>query len=305
MSRQSAFKTREGEAAFIRAYDDGMRLWPVPYEERDIPTRFGLTHVVVSGPRDGAPLVLLHGYMATLLMWVPNIVDLSKHHRVYAIDVMGQPGKSIPDTPITNDADYVAWLTATLNGLQLSRISLVGMSFGGWIALNYAAAEPERVRKLVLLSPGGLLRISKPFSLRGMLMVFFPTRFTVNSFMRWVGCSTAPGPADCRPLLNLMYLGMKHFRIPKETLRIGADPLSDYDLHAMQVPTLLLFGENEVLCDPVEALARARRLIPNFRGELIPSSSHDMCVSQRVIVDARICEFLSDTGHGLPERDAA
>ena len=305
MSLQSAFKTPEGEAAFIGAYDEGMKSWPVPYEEHDIPTRFGLTHVVVSGPRDAAPLVLLHGYMGTLLTWVPNIVDLSKSHRVYAIDVMGQPGKSIPETPIRSDADYVAWLTTTLNGLHLTRVSLAGTSFGGWIALNYAAAEPERVRKLVLLSPGGLLPISQQFRLRGMLMMFLPTRLMVNSFMRWAGFSTAPGPADSRTILNLMQLGMKHFRIPKETLRIAANPLSDYDLHHMHVPTLLLFGEHEVLCDPIAALARARRVIPDVRGELLPASSHDMCVSQRDIVDARVCEFLDDTRHDAPRRDAA
>ncbi len=305
MSRHSAFKTPQGEAAFITAYDNAMKLWPVPYEERDIPTRFGLTHVVVSGPQDAAPLVLLHGYMATLLSWAPNIGDLAKNHCVYAIDVMGQPGKSIPDEPIRNDADYVAWLTATLNGLHLTRIALAGVSFGGWIALNYAAAEPERVQKLVLLSAGGLLPISTQFRLRGMLMMFFPTRFLVNSFMRWAGFSTAPGEADARPILNLMSLGMKHFRIPKETLRIAADPLSDYDLHEMHVPILVLFGENEVLCDPIEALARARRVIADFRGELVPASSHDMCVSQRAIVDARICEFLRETRHGVPERSVA
>ena len=67
----------------------------------------------------------------------------------------------------------------------------------------------------------------------------------------------------------------------------------------------LMFGEDEVLCDPVEALARARKLIPDFRGELIPSSSHDMCVSQRIIVDARMGEFLDETRHHAPERDAA
>ena len=88
-------------------------------------------------------------------MWSPNIADFSKDYRVYAIDVMGQPSKSIPDEPIRNAADYVAWLTATLDALHLDRVSLVGMSYGGWLALNYAVAAPERVRKLVLLSPGG------------------------------------------------------------------------------------------------------------------------------------------------------
>ena len=96
--------------------------------------------------------------------------------------------RAFPTEPIRDAADYVAWLTATLDGLHLDRVSLVGMSFGGWLALNYAVAAPERVQKLVLLSPGGACcRWSRQFSVRGMLMVFFPTRFTVNSFMRWLG----------------------------------------------------------------------------------------------------------------------
>jgi hypothetical protein len=68
MSRESAFKTPEGEAAYLAAYDAALKLWPVPYDEIDIPTRFGTTHVVVSGPKDAPPLVLLHGYMATSVM---------------------------------------------------------------------------------------------------------------------------------------------------------------------------------------------------------------------------------------------
>jgi pimeloyl-ACP methyl ester carboxylesterase len=93
-------------------------------------------------------------------------------------------------------ADYVAWLTATLEGLHVDRIALVGMSFGGWLALNYGVAAPERVRKAALLSAGGFLPIARQFSLRGMVMVFFPTRFTVNSFMRWAGFTDAPGERD-------------------------------------------------------------------------------------------------------------
>jgi hypothetical membrane protein len=96
---RSPFKTPEGEATYQAAYEAAMKLWPVPYEEREIPTRFGMTHVVISGPEDAPPLVLLHGYMATLMMWAPNIADFSKDYRVYAIDVMGQPSRSIPGDP--------------------------------------------------------------------------------------------------------------------------------------------------------------------------------------------------------------
>ena len=255
---------------------------------------------------DAPPLVLLHGYMATSAMWSPNIADFSKDYRVYAIDVMGQPSKSIPDEPIRNAADYVAWLTATLDGLHLDRVSLVGMSYGGWLALNYAMVAPERVQKLVLLSPaGGLLPMVKQFSLRGMLMSSFPTRFTVNSFMRWLGFNDHPGEADARPILELMYLGLKHFRMPQETLRVMPTVFSDDELRAMHVPTLLLLGDHEVICDPATALARARRLIPDFEGELVPGCSHDMCFSQHRIVDARVLDFLKDSPLSLSERVVA
>jgi len=60
----------------------------------------------------------------------------------------------------------------------------------------------------------------------------------------------------------------------------------------LQVPTLLLIGAQEVIYDPKAALERARRLIPNFEGELVPRSSHDMSISKREIVDRRILEFL-------------
>jgi len=306
-SRSSGFRIADGETRFLAAYDAALKLWPVPCEEIDIATRFGSTHVIVSGPKGAPPLVLLHGYMATSVMWSPNIADFSKRYRVYAIDTMGQPGKSVPAAPIRDAEDYAAWLAATLDALRLDRISLVGMSFGGWLALTFAVATPQRVRQLVLLSPGGLLPVARQFILRGMLMVFFPTRFTVRSFMRWAGFRDAPGKTDVRRVLDVMYLGMKHFQMPAETLRIAANPLTDEELRATRTPVLLLMGNREVLCDAAAALARARRLMPNVEGGLIPGCSHDMCFSQHEVVDARVLDFLQRRGeierHSSPRHD--
>jgi len=296
MSHSSAFKSVEGRAAFFAAYDAVMKMWPVPYEELEIPTRFGMTHVIVSGPIDAPPLVLLHGYDATAAMWAPNIADFSKDYRVYALDVMGQPNKSIPTKPIRNPEDYAVWVAETLDGLHLDRVCLVGQSYGGWLALNFAVAAPERLRKLVLLSPGGgFVPMARQFSLRGMLMVWFPTRVTVNWFMRWLGLTGRVGATDARPMLELMYLGLRHFRVPVETLRVMPVMFPDDQLRAMRVPTLLLIGDHEVICDPATALDRAHRLFPDVQSELVPRCSHDMCFSQRGIVDARVLDFLKET----------
>jgi pimeloyl-ACP methyl ester carboxylesterase len=299
MTRPSAFKTLEGEAAYLLAYDAAMKEWPVPYEEVEIPSPFGITHVVVSGPKNAPPLVLLHGYWATLTMWAPNIADFSRDYRVYAIDVMGQPSKSIPGEPIRNAADYVTWLTLTLNGLHLDIISLAGMSFGGWLALNYAVAAPERVQRLVLLSPAAsACAIVKQFALRGTLMMLFPTRFTVNYFMNWLGFKANSIDVDASVtmmrVIDLMYLGLKHFRFPRETSRIMPTVFSDSELKTMLVPTLLLIGDCEVIYDSVKALSQARRLIPNLHGKLVSGSSHEMTLRRHQDVDVLILDFLND-----------
>jgi pimeloyl-ACP methyl ester carboxylesterase len=296
MTQTSAFKTPEGEVAFLAAYDAAMNLWPVPYEEVEIPTRFGSTHVVVSGPLDAPPLVLLHGYLVTLASWSPNIADFSKRYRVYAIDVMGQPGKSIPDPdePIRDTADLVAWLCETLDALDLNRISLAGMSFGGWLGLNFAMAAPERVRKLVLLSPGASFQpIVRQFFLRGMPTFLIPTRLTANAYMGWMGFKDTSGDPLTGCILDLFYLGAKFYRLNTETARVLPDVFSDDALRALQVPVLLLIGEREVIYDPAKALERAGRLIPDFEGELVPGCSHDMCASQYRMVDARVLDFLN------------
>jgi pimeloyl-ACP methyl ester carboxylesterase len=296
MTRPSAFKSSEGEAAYFSAYDAAMNMWPVPYDEMDISNRFGATHLVASGPRNAPPVVLLHGYWATLTMWTPNIAELSSGHRVYAIDVMGQPGKSIPDEPIRNAADYVAWLTAVLDALHLDRIFLAGMSYGGWLALDYAAAAPQRVQALVLLSPAAsILPLVKQFALRGMLMMLLPTRFTVGAFMHWLGFNDGPDDRTGRETkaIDLTYLGLKHFRFSRETARIAPTVYSDSELRSMQVPTLLLMGVHEVIYDSARALSRARRLIPNLEGDLVSGCSHDMTIRQHRLVDARVVDFLT------------
>ena len=176
----SAFKSYEGEEEYMAAYEAALRLWPVAYEPVDIPGRYGRTHLVATGPKDAPTLVLLHMYFANLTMWAANIADLSRDHRVYAIDVIGQPNKSLPNQPLKSREDYVAWLSELLGALNIESTNLIGASFGGWLTLNYALGAPERVNKIALFSPaGGLIPLVKQFYLRGLPMGFFTRRFLV------------------------------------------------------------------------------------------------------------------------------
>lgn len=77
---------------------------------------------------------------------------------------------------------------------------------------------------------------------------------------------------------------------------------SDEELRGMRVPTLLLIGREEALYDPKAALERARRLIPNLKGEMVPWANHDMTISQHEIVDRRVVDFLTESSnHSHPQ----
>jgi hypothetical protein len=113
----SPFKSPVGEAEYIAAYEDTLRLWPVAYELMDIIGRYGRTHLVASGPKEAprrCSVVLWHMFFTSLTQWAANIADLSRDYRIYAPDVMGQPSKSIPDQPLNSRQEAVpAGLSAT------------------------------------------------------------------------------------------------------------------------------------------------------------------------------------------------
>ena len=144
----SPFKSTNGHAEYLASYGPRLwPLWPIASETIEVVGRFGRTHVLVSGPPKAPPLVLLHAYSFTLAMWAANAADLGAHYRIYVVDVMGQPGKSVPDQAITSRADYAEWLTSVLDALHLDRVWMAGMSFGGWLTLDYRDGRTGAARK--------------------------------------------------------------------------------------------------------------------------------------------------------------
>jgi pimeloyl-ACP methyl ester carboxylesterase len=295
----SPFKSQKGEERFLAVYDALMQRWPVPYETLEIPGHFGITHVVASGPQDAPAMVLLHGAHATVTMWSANITDLSRDYRVYAVDLIGQPGKSIAAACFTKREQLVPWFTELLDSLKIEKANLVGQSYGGWFTLNYAILAPQRVNKISLLSPAACFKpLCWEHIWRGAPMRFFPSFSTVRSFKLWEThpdfINTPQKMALFNQKVELLYLGFKYFRIQGES---NPDIFTDEQLSSLQAPMLLLIGQQEVIYDPQASLERARRLVPHLEAGLVPDSSHEMVYSQAGIVDERILEFLKERIH--------
>jgi pimeloyl-ACP methyl ester carboxylesterase len=297
----SPFKSRAGELAYEAAYANSMKLWPVPYETVEVSSRFGKTHVVTCGPRDGPPLVLLHCFFMSLAVWAYNVAALSRSFRVYAIDMMGQPGKSVPDQPIRNRGEMAEWLSTTLDGLGIGETDLMGWSYGGFAALNYAMHRPDRVRRLILLTPVCFVPLKWEIYLRG-LLARLPGRFGARSFMKWMVYGPTLANPETRRFFELtttqFELGLRHFRLP---LLVPPAPFGDEELERMRVPTLLLIGEHESLYDPGAAIARAARLLPDLEADLVVGAGHGLAASHPEAVNERVLAHLSAQElHGTP-----
>jgi pimeloyl-ACP methyl ester carboxylesterase len=119
------------------------------------------------------------------LAWIPQIAALSKDHRTYAVDNIYDNGRSIYTRPIKKPDDFVQWLDELFTALELDNINLIGFSYGGWQASLYALSFPQRLNRLVLIAPVGVLPARLEVMVRGIIYYFIPTRFIVQNYLYW------------------------------------------------------------------------------------------------------------------------
>jgi len=112
-------------------------------------------HIRDTGPREAPALLLLHGFGSSLHTWEAWARLLEGTYRVIRIDLPGFGLTGADPTGDYTDARAIAVLSALLDRLGLPRATVVGNSMGGRIAWRFAAAEPARVERLVLISPDG------------------------------------------------------------------------------------------------------------------------------------------------------
>ena len=246
-------------------YDALLARWPVPCTRLDVASRYGTTFVIASGNESAPPLVLIHGACSNSALWAGDVGQYSHRYRVFAVDLLGEPGKSAPVRPDWHGPAYAEWLGDVLDALKVERAILIGLSQGGWTALKFATSRPERVAKLVLLTPGGITPDRISFALRAIPLSFLG-RWGIERINRMV-FGPQPIPAEVNEVTTLI---MTHFKP-----RIGVLPIfSDEALQRLTMPTLLLIGQNDALRDARKVAARMRKLVPELTAKIIPQAGH-------------------------------
>lgn len=285
----SVFKTSHGRSRYMNAYDKTLAsLWGVPYEEKNISTRFGKTHVIISGPLSAPPLILLHGMNASSTMWYPNAKQFSKNNRVYCIDFILEPGKSASNGEIKKTEDLVKWYDEVFDELKLEKFAVAGESRGGWLAVQLALHSKKKISKIALLSPAQTFTWIKPKKeiFKNILFDLFPKRQRLRSVMQTLTCDV---DNLSQLYIDQYYLAVTQTKKNKSIFQVR--PYTDEELKSLRLPVLVLIGETDIINNE-EGLKRAQNLISGASVHIIPKAGHFVSFDKPEIVNKLVIQFL-------------
>lgn len=314
-ARFSLYKSVDGYRAIMSWYDDALQLIDCDFESQFVKTRFGHTHMIAAGPQDAEPLILIPGVAGCAPLWHRQIPALAAHFRVYALDIVGQPGRSDPYPPSFLNDDYTQWLCDVLDGLHIERAHFAGTSVGGWIVMKMGMEAPRRVDRIVMLSPTGVSRAKLPVKiwLTKVLNKKKDANELENDLTAKSVSSRSPGDGKTfdRHLARLMALCTRHYRVDRSVgvynersqkvdLGKGLRVLRKFflseprrELRKMKMPSLLVFGEQETLYKPEPIVRRARKIIPQLETAIVPGAGHAAIYDRPAEANRLIIDFLS------------
>lgn len=267
---KSMFRDEQAKAQLTQWFDRFRARLPVPTESRTLNTKFGETHVLVGGPESGPPVIVLHGALATSAHVLGELAALMKTFRVYGVDIVGQSVKSADRRPSVSNNEYGEWMVEVMDGLGLPRAHVIGVSWGGFVSIRLAVVAPERINRLALLVPAGMVKgpAWAGFTRMGIPMMLYrmnPNGERLKNFVK--NLLTTQGD-DWTP-----YLG-DAFLLYKMDIRVPALAKPE-ELNNLKAPTLVVAADGDVSFPGERILARAEQLFPALAGkELIKDCKH-------------------------------
>ena len=275
--------------AYYKAYDKTLSLWDVSYEELYITTTNGIAHVIVSGPKNAEPLVLLHGMNASSTMWYPNIGSLSKNHRVFAIDFILEPGKSYLYNDIESVEKVTDWYEEVLYVLDLDQYHLIGASRGGWLAVTLALNNQSKVKSLILLSPAQTFTWIRPSMdlLKNIITLLASKEKQIEQSLESM--------SENVDKINDAYLKQYTLGLDLESENkfiTNMRPFSNDELESLQMPILVLIGDDDMI--NTEKTVEIANSLPNGKGEIVQNAGHFLSIDQAEVVNEKMRMFLKN-----------
>jgi pimeloyl-ACP methyl ester carboxylesterase len=235
----------------------------------------------------GAPVILLHANTGTIESWDNQVVALrGAGFRVIAFDRRGWGGSVADPSSGPQPGSVAGDLDALATYLKLETFDLVGVAGGGFVALDYAAWKPDRVRSMVVAATSGQMAEAemKEFSAR----IEFTGFRDLPPVNREVGPSYLGGnPAGAKRWMEIE----EHARqkgAPEQKLR---SPNTYAKIAAIPTPTLVLAGDADMVSPP-EMMRRWSAHLRSREFDIVPEAGHSIAWEQPEVFNRKMLGFL-------------
>ncbi|MBN2379796.1 alpha/beta hydrolase [candidate division WOR-3 bacterium] len=291
VEKMTIYKNEENKSKIMAMYDGKLTEWPVPYEAVEVRTKYGSTNIIASGPDTAPSIILVPAMGVTATMWLPNIEALSSSYRVYAIDIIGDLGKSelyaLDYYPKTGK-DYNDWLREVVTELGVEKTDVIAASLGGWIAMNFTIHSPDKVNHLILLGPMGLKANTFKVISKLTKIILNPSQKNKAELTHWLLGDNEEVNDALSDYLNTAMNCEGRIGVPKR--------ISKSELKRIGVPTLLILGgDDNPIGSPIKNQNYAEKAISDISVEILANTGHLMNVERPAEINRRILEFLNES----------
>ncbi|MEE4197295.1 MAG: alpha/beta hydrolase [Bacteroidales bacterium] len=287
------YKSIEGKEKALKSYDKAMELWDTEYTEEYVETDYGISHVIISGEENEQVLILLPGLFGDASMWYPNVGELSRHYKVYTLDMINYGGKSKPQgRSVKAFNDYKIWFNQILNHYHLDRVAVMGISYSSWLTLSLARELPNPIKSIILLDPSEtFMPMNGGIAWKGFrYFMFFPNRTKYAKFLNWLGGGYTNKEMETwsEHMLDVIEFGTtKMFDVPQHRI------YQPEELTMIDIPVLILVGGKPILYDdPGNFKARAKKAIPHAQVRIVPGAGHGLNMEKPDTINEWVIDFL-------------
>jgi 2-hydroxy-6-oxonona-2,4-dienedioate hydrolase len=236
-------------------------------------------------------LVLLHGIGASADRWSYVTPTLSKYFQLIIPDIVGFGYSDKPTVEYTMDF-FVNFFESFLSKLSVKRLSIIGSSFGGFLASEFTIKNPNRVDKLILAAPAGAMRISTRILDQYIMAALYPTYENAKRAFRDMAHEQSNVTEDTiRDFMNRMRLPNAKYAFMSTLLAMRDSQGLTGRLSKISVPTLLIWGENDRMI-PL-AYSKEYTEIPKSQLIIINSCGHTPFVEKPIEFNNIVLKFLN------------
>lgn len=236
-------------------------------------------HVRDAGPKDAPAIILIHGFGSSLQTFEGWAERLKSEFRVISIDLPGSGLSRADSTTDYSDERSIALIKDLMDQLGIERATLAGNSIGGRISWRFAGAHPERVDKLVLISPDGFasggFEYGKAPDIPAMtgIMKYFLPRYLIEANLTPAHGNAATMTPDMLTRYHDLLIGpgTRQAVIDRMAQTVLVDPIPI--LKTIQVPVLLLWGEKDKLI-PASHSKDYLNVLADARAVILPGLGH-------------------------------